>query len=69
MNVIALFRSSSVGLCRRLIGVDTVITAVEEAMTRRVEVAVLEPNPARPLNAVTARVFSLAQKQMVTVGV
>lgn len=55
--------------CVRAIGVDTVITAVEEAMTRRVEVAVLEPNPARPLNAVTARVFSLAQKQMVTVGV
>ena len=55
--------------CVRAIGVDTVITAVEEAMTRRVEVALLEPNPARPLNAVTARVFSLAQKQMVTVGV
>ena len=55
--------------CVRSIGVDAVITAVEEAMTRKVEVAVLEPNPARPLNAVTARVFSLAQKQMVTVGV
>ena len=55
--------------CVRAIGIEIVIAAVEEAMTRRVEVAVLEPNPARPLNAVTARVFSLAQKQMVTVGV
>lgn len=55
--------------CVRRIGVDTVIAAVEEALTRKVEVAHLEPNPVRPLNAVTARVFSLAQKQMVTVGV
>lgn len=55
--------------CVRALGIDTVITAVEEALARRVEVAMLDPNPARPLNAVTARVFSLAQKQMVTVGV
>lgn len=55
--------------CVRGITVEAVIEAVEESLTRKVEVADLEPNPARPLNAVTARIFSLAQKQMVTVGV
>lgn len=54
--------------CVRSIGIDAVIEAIEKSMFPRVETACIAPGPARPLNPVTARVFSLAQKQMIKPG-
>lgn len=54
--------------CVRGISVDAVVHEVESGMSRRVEVVRLEEKAVRPLNPVTARIFSLAQKQAFTVG-